>query len=104
MGRWLAVMPGRAATSTWPCRCARAGICSARPVYTISPGTVPISAVRAARSAYSVGSEFDSDVALKVPVLDEDGLRGVTSNPAIVEKAIAGSNDYEADLKALERH
>jgi transaldolase/glucose-6-phosphate isomerase len=35
--------------------------------------------------------------------LDEDGLRGVTSNPAIFEKAIAGSNDYEADLKALER-
>ena len=37
-------------------------------------------------------------------LLDEDGLRGVTSNPAIFEKAIAGSNDYEADLKALERH
>jgi len=36
-------------------------------------------------------------------MLDEDGLRGVTSNPAIFEKAIAGSNDYEADLKALER-
>ncbi|MGH7353841.1 MAG: bifunctional transaldolase/phosoglucose isomerase, partial [Candidatus Rokuibacteriota bacterium] len=35
--------------------------------------------------------------------LDEDGLRGVTSNPAIFEKAIAGSNDYEGDLKALER-
>ncbi|PYN96000.1 MAG: hypothetical protein DMD91_23140 [Candidatus Rokuibacteriota bacterium] len=35
--------------------------------------------------------------------LDDDGLRGVTSNPAIFEKAIAGSNDYEADLKALER-
>ncbi|MBI1848333.1 MAG: bifunctional transaldolase/phosoglucose isomerase [Candidatus Rokubacteria bacterium] len=37
-------------------------------------------------------------------LLDEDGLRGVTSNPAIFEKAIAGSKDYEADLKALERH
>jgi transaldolase/glucose-6-phosphate isomerase len=36
-------------------------------------------------------------------LLDDDGLRGVTSNPAIFEKAIAGSNDYEGDLKALER-
>jgi transaldolase/glucose-6-phosphate isomerase len=36
-------------------------------------------------------------------LLDEDALRGVTSNPAIFEKAIAGSTDYEADLKALER-
>ena len=26
-------------------------------------------------------------------LLDEDGLRGVTSNPAIFEKAIAGSTD-----------
>src|SRR5260370_41577114 len=32
-------------------------------------------------------------------LLDEDGLRGVTSNPAIFEKAIAGSTDYEAQLK-----
>jgi transaldolase / glucose-6-phosphate isomerase len=30
-------------------------------------------------------------------LLDDDGLRGVTSNPAIFEKAIAGSSDY-ADL------
>ena len=29
------------------------------------------------------------------------GVRGVTSNPAIFEKAIAGSNDYDADLKQL---
>ena len=27
-------------------------------------------------------------------LIDEDGLRGVTSNPAIFEKAIAGSTDY----------
>jgi transaldolase/glucose-6-phosphate isomerase len=36
--------------------------------------------------------------------LDElvrDGLRGVTSNPSIFEKAIAGSNDYDEDLRAL---
>ena len=27
-------------------------------------------------------------------LIDEDGLRGITSNPAIFEKAIAGSTDY----------
>ena len=36
-------------------------------------------------------------------LLDEDGLRGVTSNPAIFEKAIAGSADYELQLKELTR-
>src|SRR4029450_8464659 len=30
-------------------------------------------------------------------MIEEDGLRGVTSNPAIFEKAIAGSSDY-ADI------
>jgi transaldolase len=29
------------------------------------------------------------------------GLRGVTSNPAIFEKAIAGSSDYDQEIKAL---
>ena len=33
--------------------------------------------------------------------LVDKGLRGVTSNPAIFEKAIAGSNDYDEDLKEL---
>src|SRR5215475_8455534 len=32
-------------------------------------------------------------------LIEEDGLRGMTSNPAIFEKAIAGSTDY-ADLLA----
>ena len=27
-------------------------------------------------------------------LIDQDGLRGITSNPSIFEKAIAGSNDY----------
>jgi transaldolase/glucose-6-phosphate isomerase len=36
-------------------------------------------------------------------LLDEDGLRGVTSNPAIFEKAIAGSTDYEGQLKDLNK-
>jgi transaldolase len=31
----------------------------------------------------------------------DSGLRGVTSNPAIFEKAIAGSNDYDDELKQL---
>jgi len=33
----------------------------------------------------------------------EDGLRGMTSNPTIFEKAIAGSTDYNAALLELER-
>ncbi|MDX1812244.1 MAG: transaldolase family protein, partial [Gammaproteobacteria bacterium] len=31
-------------------------------------------------------------------LIDEDGLRGITSNPAIFEKAIANSSDYDASL------
>src|SRR4051812_553188 len=31
----------------------------------------------------------------------EDSLRGVTSNPAIFEKAILGSDDYDDQLKEL---
>lgn len=34
-------------------------------------------------------------------LIEEDGLRGMTSNPAIFEKAITGSADYAAALKAL---
>ncbi|AFH49670.1 Transaldolase [Ignavibacterium album JCM 16511] len=33
--------------------------------------------------------------------LIEKGLRGVTSNPSIFEKAIAGSSDYDEDIKEL---
>ncbi len=35
-------------------------------------------------------------------MLAEDGLRGVTSNPAIFEKAITGSTDYADFLKSLQ--
>jgi transaldolase / glucose-6-phosphate isomerase len=35
-------------------------------------------------------------------LIDEDGLRGVTSNPAIFEKAISGSSDYRAILERPE--
>src|SRR6266487_5436028 len=34
-------------------------------------------------------------------LIDEDGLRGMTSNPAIFEKAIAGSTDYADILESL---
>jgi transaldolase / glucose-6-phosphate isomerase len=34
-------------------------------------------------------------------LLEEDGLRGMTSNPAIFEKAIAGSTDYTDLLQSL---
>jgi transaldolase len=33
-------------------------------------------------------------------LIDEDGLRGMTSNPTIFEKAIGGSDLYDKDLKA----
>src|SRR5215472_12464231 len=36
-------------------------------------------------------------------MIDEDGLRGVTSNPAIFEKAITGSTDYASALAELRR-
>jgi transaldolase/glucose-6-phosphate isomerase len=34
-------------------------------------------------------------------MIDEDGLRGVTSNPAIFEKAISGSGDYADEIARL---
>jgi transaldolase/glucose-6-phosphate isomerase len=35
-------------------------------------------------------------------LIDQDGLTGVTSNPSIFEKAIAGSTDYDSSLKTAE--
>src|SRR5215831_18134323 len=34
-------------------------------------------------------------------LIDEDGIRGITSNPSIFEKAISGSNDYADLLQSL---
>ncbi len=34
-------------------------------------------------------------------LIDDDGLRGITSNPAIFEKAISNSSDYDADIATL---
>ncbi len=34
-------------------------------------------------------------------LIEEDGLRGMTSNPSIFEKAIVESHDYDADIRAM---
>jgi len=34
-------------------------------------------------------------------LIEEDGLRGVTSNPSIFEKAIADSHDFDDAIRAL---
>ena len=34
-------------------------------------------------------------------LVDKDGVRGVTSNPAIFEKAIGGSDEYDGAVSAL---
>ena len=36
-------------------------------------------------------------------LVEDDGIAGVTSNPSILEKAIAGSEDYRADIDRLRR-
>ena len=37
-------------------------------------------------------------------LIDDDGLRGVTSNPSIFEKAITSSAEYRDALYAIDRH
>ena len=34
-------------------------------------------------------------------LIDQDGVSGITSNPSIFEKAIAGSDDYDEDIRKL---
>jgi len=36
-------------------------------------------------------------------LIEEDGLRGMTSNPSIFEKAIVNSDDYDEDIRAMAR-
>ncbi|XAO70601.1 MAG: bifunctional transaldolase/phosoglucose isomerase [Acetobacteraceae bacterium] len=43
---------------------------------------------------------FTADGSLK-KLVDEDGLKGVTSNPAIFEKAMGYGSDYDAQIKEL---
>ena len=46
------------------------------------------------RRSFVEGGEFQQ-------MIERDGLRGVTSNPAIFEKAIDGSTDYAADMRSV---
>src|SRR5262245_5425816 len=34
-------------------------------------------------------------------LIEDNGLRGMTSNPSIFEKAIVGSQNYEEDIRAM---
>ncbi len=36
-------------------------------------------------------------------LIEQDGIRGITSNPAIFEKSISGSSDYDSDIKRMSR-
>ncbi len=36
-------------------------------------------------------------------LIEQDGIRGITSNPSIFEKGIAGSSDYDSDIQKLVR-
>ena len=47
-----------------------------------------------------ISRDFISGGLLK-KMIDEDGLCGMTSNPAIFEKALTGSSDYDADIRLL---
>src|SRR4051794_26423281 len=65
----------------------------------------PMGPVR--KSGKSVGLDFDSRELLKsggLPrLVAEDGIRGVTSNPSIFEKAIGHGDDYDELIAAVER-
>ena len=47
--------------------------------------------------------QFIAEGGLK-KLVEQDGLTGVTSNPSIFEKAIAGSADYDPSLNEVETH
>src|SRR5690606_24476525 len=50
----------------------------------------------------NIRRKFLEDGTLK-RLIDEDGLRGMTSNPSIFEQAIGKSDDYDAQIKTLLR-
>jgi len=47
-----------------------------------------------------IDRKFIADGKLKA-LIDDDGIRGVTSNPAIFEKAISSSDQYDDDIRTL---
>jgi transaldolase/glucose-6-phosphate isomerase len=74
-----------------------------------APNTAPVNPIRALQARgqsvwldYLARSLFTSGEFRRL--IDEDGLRGATSNPSIVEKAFAGSTDYLNALEGIERH
>ena len=58
-------------------------------------------AATASRSGSTSSAAASSPAASCKRLVDEDGLGGVTSNPAIFEKAIDGSNDYAAAIEEI---
>src|SRR6478672_9145208 len=72
-----------------------------------APNTAPVNPIRALqtcgqsvwldylRRSLFTGGEFKR-------LIEEDGLRGATSNPSIFEKAIAGSTEYLDALHEIE--
>src|SRR4051812_40078448 len=49
-----------------------------------------------------IDRKFIADGKLK-SLIDDDGIRGVTSNPAIFEKAISSSDQYDSDIATLSK-
>jgi transaldolase len=56
---------------------------------------------REGQSIWYDGLERDLIRSGELARLIDDGVRGLTTNPAIYEKAIAGTGDYDADIAAL---
>jgi len=74
-----------------------------------APNTAPVNPIRALQAFgqsvwldYLARSLFTSGEFRRL--IDEDGLRGATSNPSIFEKAIAGSTDYLNAVQGIDRH
>ena len=76
---------------------------SAGPGEPVNPSSNPL--VRLESAGQSVWLDFIERKMLKDGgfrrMIDQDGLRGVTSNPAIFEKAIGESDDYDTSLAAF---
>ena len=71
------------------------------PVPRPSPTRWPRSSSTASRSGSTSSAAASSRSGELERLVDEDGLGGVTSNPAIFEKAIDGSNDYATAIDEI---